>query len=45
MGGALKGEEEGGTWELYYSNILTKSTFFLKTPDCSFNMSIPEDTG
>ena len=30
-------EEEGGTWELYHQRIiLTKSTFFLKAPDCSF---------
>ena len=30
-------EEEGLTWELYHSNILTKCTFFLRTPDCSFD--------
>ena len=41
-GGTLKAgmqrnrEEEGGTWELYHSNIYNKSTFFIKTPDCSF---------
>ena len=33
-------EEGGGTWELYHLNILAKSTFFLKTPDCSFNESL-----
>ena len=37
-GRGLEGrEEEGLTWELYHSNVLTRSTFFLKTPDCSFN--------
>ena len=31
-------EEEGLTWELYHFNFLVKSTFFLKTPDCSFDL-------
>ena len=30
-------EEEGGTWELYHSNILAKSTFFSKLHTATLN--------
>ena len=44
MGGALKAglqcsrEEDGGTWELYHSNLLAKPTFFSKLQTAALTM-------
>ena len=35
--GCSSREEEGGTWELYHSNILTKSNFFSKPQTAALN--------